>query len=65
MEKNTIIQVTIEDMSDEGEHCARRLYGKDLYDCSTEETKEVFKARQDSIDYFFETVRDRFDDFWD
>lgn len=55
----------LEDMSDDGEHCARRLYEKDLYDCSTEEFKEVHKVRQDSIDYFFETVRDRFDDFWD
>lgn len=55
----------LEDMSDEGEHCARRMYGKVLYNCSAEEIKEVFKTRQKSIDYFFNTIRDRFDDFWD
>ena len=61
---NTLIDC-LEDMKDDGEHCARKLYGKDLYKCSKEEAEEVFKVRRESIELFFDTVRDRFDDFWD
>jgi hypothetical protein len=55
----------LEDMKDEGETVAKRLFNKDFYDCTKEEMLVVQKERQDSIDLFFETVRDRFDDFWD
>lgn len=55
----------LEDMRDCGETAALKLFNKDLYDCTKEEREKVFKERQNSIDLFFETVRDRFDDFWD
>lgn len=61
---NTLIEC-LEDMKDDGHTVAQRLYNKNAYDCSVEERKIVMETRKKSIDLFFDTVRTRFDDFWD
>ena len=55
----------LEDMSDDGDTCARKIYGKNLYDCSDRERMHVGHVRQESINMFFDIVKERFGDFWD
>lgn len=61
---NTLI-AWLEDMQDDGDYVAQRLFNKKAYDCTEEERRVIWETRRNSINCFFDTVRDRFDDFWD
>ena len=52
-------------MQDDGNTVSERLFGKLGYECSREERQIVRDTRQKAINFFFDTIKERFDDLWD